>query len=154
MKSIRTKKLTSLQKYEVLNLWNNEYPEKLFHGSISDFETWLESLENPSYILLIDNNRSIKGWYVDFDRDNEKWFVIILDSKIQGKGLGRIILNLAKENKPVLNGWVIDHDKDRKKNGAVYKSPLQFYLKNNFQIISGERFELGKISAVKITWKK
>ncbi|MCB0473527.1 MAG: hypothetical protein KDC56_10755, partial [Flavobacteriaceae bacterium] len=59
-----------------------------------------------------------------------------------------------KEKETELNGWVIDHDNDYKINGELYKSPLNFYLKNGFQKSSDRRLELEKISAVKIKWKK
>ena len=89
----------------------------------------------------------------DFVRDNQKWFAIILDSKIQGKGIGTKILNLAKEKENELNGWVIDHDSDKRRNGKSYKSPLNFYLRNGFEKLSKTRLESDKISAVKIRWK-
>lgn len=102
---------------------------------------------------MVENN-SIGGWYFDFVREQEKWFAIILDSSLQGKGFGTKLLNMAKEKEPELNGWVIDRDTDRKRNGDLYRSPLPFYLKNGFEKISDTRLELEKISAVKITWRK
>ncbi|MBR9854845.1 MAG: hypothetical protein GYB37_09760 [Algicola sp.] len=72
-------------------------------------KNYLENLIEQSHILIKNENQSIKGWYCGFIRENEKWFVIILDSKFHGKGLGTKILNLAKENKSELNGWVIDN---------------------------------------------
>lgn len=51
-------------------------------------------------------------------------------------------------------GWAIDHNLDNKVNGETYKSPLEFYVKNNFEILSKEQLELDTISAVKIQWKK
>jgi len=103
------------------------------------------------HILLLDDTK-IKGWYFNFIRENEKWFGMILDSDIQGKGFGTKVLNLAKEKESVLNGWVIDHNNDKKQNGEFYKSPLGFYQKNGFEVISNIRLELDKISAVKIKW--
>lgn len=64
------------------------------------------------------------------------------------------MLNLAKTKELVLNAWVIDHDTDRKKTGEVYKSPLNFYLKQGFKKLPDQRLELDKISAVKIKWVK
>ena len=146
--------LSKKEKEEILNLWNDEYPEKLNYQTLSEFENYLENLTEQSHILMKNENQSIKGWYFDFIRENEKWFAIILDSKFHGKGLGTKILNLAKENESELNGWVIDNHNDRKKNGELYKSPLSFYLKNGFEKLDKERLELEKISAVKIKWKK
>ncbi|PKA82039.1 hypothetical protein ATE92_0164 [Ulvibacter sp. MAR_2010_11] len=154
MEFINTKALTKSQKEEIHNLWNNEYPEKLNHANLSAFEKYLESLSNQSHILLIDDNKMIKGWYFHFLRENEKWFAIILDSEIQGKGFGSKILNLAKETETELNGWVIDKSSDKKRNGELYKSPLHFYLKNEFELLPEIRLELEILSAVKIKWVK
>ncbi|NIK92853.1 GNAT family N-acetyltransferase [Mangrovimonas sp. CR14] len=154
MKFFRRSILSESEKLEIFELWNNEYPEKLSYQSKEEFDKYLENLREQSHLLIIDANQKIKGWYFDFKRDNEKWFAIILDSNIQGNGLGTKILELAKQKENELNGWVIDHNRDKKKNGKVYNSPLNFYLKNGFEKLAANRLELDKISAVKIKWKK
>ena len=131
MEYIRTTNLTSQYKKDILNLWNSEYPEKLNYQSLSDFENYLNKLTEPSHILLLIDGK-VKGWYVDFIREHSKWFVILLDSNIQGKGYGSKMLNLGKEGTNELNGWIIDHNNDLKNNGKNYISPLGFYLKNGF----------------------
>jgi GNAT superfamily N-acetyltransferase len=146
--------LSKNDKKEILNLWNDEYPEKLNYQTLSEFEKYLENLTEQSHILMKSENQSIKGWYFDFVRENEKWFAIILDSNFHGKGFGTKLLSLGKEKKSELNGWVIDKQDDKRKNGELYKSPLNFYLKNRFEKFDNERLELEKISAVKIKWKK
>lgn len=103
---------------------------------------------------MIDESQNIRGWCFDFIRENEKWFVIVVDSKLHGIGLGTKLLNAAKEKEVELNGWVVDHNRDRKKNGDFYRSPLDFYLKNGFEKLSESRLVLDKISAVNIKWKK
>ena len=94
------------------------------------------------------------GWYCDFDRDHQRWFVMILSSKIQKKGWGSRLLAKAQASARDLHGWTIDHDKDRKQNGEVYFSPLAFYVRNGFTIVPQLRFETPQLSAVKILWKK
>ena len=96
----------------------------------------------------------ILGWAFKFERENQKWFAIILSEIIKQKGLGRKMLNELKKEEQVLNGWVIDHNKDKKKNGEQYVSPLKFYEKCDFEILVDQRLELDKISAVKIKWTK
>ncbi len=152
MEFIKTLKLSDSQKREIFELWNSEYPKKLNFSILTDFQEFLENLKNPSYILMLDQNQNIKGWYVDFIRENEKWFVLILDSNFQGKGFGSKLLTMAKEKKIGLNGWVIDHDNELKSNGEIYRSPLRFYLKNGFKPHQDTRLELKKISALKISW--
>ena len=58
-----------------------------------------------------------------------------------------------KENEEMLCGWVIDHHDDRKINGELYLSPLNFYLKQGFDILKEQRLELPTSSAVKISWR-
>ena len=146
--------LTRNQKKEVLHLRNTEYPEKLNYENPSDFEKYLVSLTDQSHIILVDEHQKIKGWYFDFNREDKKWFAIIIDTTLHGKGYGTKLLNLAKEKEPELNGWVVDHNKDIKKNGQYYSSPLDFYLKNGFSKMDNNRLELEKISAIKIKWTK
>lgn len=152
MELIKSSKLSESEKAQVLDLWNAEYPEQLTYSTIEEFENYVADLAEQSHILLKDENNTIKGWYFDFIRENEKWFVLILDAEVQGKGIGGQILDLAKQNTTCLNGWVIDHNLDKKKNGEIYFSPLSFYLKNGFIEIPSERLKSDKISAVKIRW--
>ncbi len=139
---------------QLMKLWNREYPQKLIYQLLSDFESYLESLSEQSHILIKDDNQQIKGWYFEFIREHEKWFGLILDAGIQGKGFGSQLLNEGKSQNMELNGWLIDHNNYLKKNGENYYSPLDFYLKNGFSMIPNQRLKLDKISVVKITWKK
>ena len=151
-KIIKTTELNEQAKQKVLDLWNNEYPEKLSYYSLIEFDLYLQNLNNLKHYLLTGNIDIILGWALTFDRDNEKWFAIILSEKVQGKGLGRKMLDELKQEEPILNGWVIDHNNDKKKNGLTYISPLTFYEKSGFEILTDNRLELDKISAVKIKW--
>lgn len=138
----------------MLELWNNEYPEKLSYNTLIEFDYYLQSLNSPKHFLLTNSKDLILGWAITFNRDNEKWFAIILSETIKGKGLGKKILDNLKQLEVILNGWVIDHNNDKKKNGQPYFSPLKFYEKCGFEIQPNNRLELDKISAVKIKWIK
>lgn len=151
---INTLTLDLLQKQILLDLWNIEYPEKLKHKSLAEFELYLNDLQQLSHFLLLDDLTNILGWAFSFERNSEFWFAIILNKDKQKKGYGTQLLNRLKQQHPILNGWVIDHDKDLKSDGKPYLSPLNFYKKNNFAVISSVRLETDKISAVKIRWKK
>ena len=148
-----TKSLSIKQKEEIIQLWNNEYPKKINHANAKAFDDYLSNLTDQSHILLIDNDQ-IKAWFTDFIREDERWFGMILDSQLQGKGVGTELLNRAKEMRSELNGWVIDHNNDLKLNGENYKSPVEFYKKNGFEIESEVRLEMVSLSAVKMKWKK
>jgi hypothetical protein len=154
MKIIKQSELKESQKIQILELWNNEYPEKLTFNSIEDFENYLNKLSKQNHYLLLDEKDEINGWATTFARENEKWFAIIISEKLHGKGIGTKILNELKNNENSLNGWVIDHHSDKKNNGNIYTSPLGFYIKNEFKVINEIRLELEIMSAVKIKWTK
>lgn len=155
MKYTFHKTLNNLQKQAVLKLWNQVYPVELGHKSLEEFETkFFKTINKEWHILLLDNKNNIKGWLVVFNRENERWFAILLNQAIHGNGYGSKLLDLAKENEQKLNGWVIDHNKAVKSDGTFYMSPIAFYLKNDFKILSDIRLELDIISAVKINWQK
>ncbi|NER12033.1 GNAT family N-acetyltransferase [Leptobacterium flavescens] len=154
MRFVNTRELNFPQKIAIRELWNKEYPVKLRLETFNDLENYLSELEDPHHILLIDADKELKGWYVDFSREDERWFAMILNSELQGKGLGSKLLKMAMDRETELNGWVIDHEKDLKQNGKPYRSPIAFYLKNGFEILPDNRLELDKISAVRIRFRK
>ena len=134
MELIATNSLNKKQKREIILLWNNEYPANLRHQNLESFEKYLSPLESQEHIIIVDNSKTIKGWYLDFERKNEKWFAMVLDSKLKRKGLGTQLLNKGKEKNSELNGWVIDHNKELKQNKEYYISAIEFYLKNDFRV--------------------
>lgn len=140
------------EKQAVFKLWNQEYPKRLNYLKIEEFENYLAGLENPHHILVKDEHKDILGWFVDFKRENEIWFAMILDASIHGKGIGSNLLEKAKKKNAILNGWVIDSSEYLKKDDFIYRSPLEFYLKNDFKILKETRLESPRISAVKIKW--
>jgi len=154
MQIIKLTQLNETQKEQIFDLWNTEYPEKLVYHSMADFESYLSRLTEQNHYVLSDTNDKIKGWAITFIRENEKWFAIIISGKLHGKGIGTEMLNELKKKESILNGWVIDHNSDKKYNGDRYRSPLEFYIKNGFEVISETRLELEVMSAVKIKWTK
>lgn len=153
MKILQTTSLTLDQKQSLFELWNSEYPEKIGYNELSEFENYLDGLSNKEHYLLVDDQNQILGWAFTFFREEEDWFGIIINSGIQGKGFGVLLLDELKKNKLILNGWVIDHQNDLKQNNEPYLSPLGFYTKNGFLVHQNNRIENDKISAVKIRWE-
>jgi GNAT superfamily N-acetyltransferase len=143
--------LTKADLIAVMNLWNNEYPASLSYTKTADFEDYTKTLLFPNHTLIKSDNHLV-GWATKFDRETERWFVIILSKIVQGKGLGSKVMNKLKRNEQRLNGWVIDHDLGIKIDGAPYRSPLGFYLKNGFIPAFDQRLEFPNLSAVKVTW--
>jgi GNAT superfamily N-acetyltransferase len=154
MTIIETKNPGHEQRDLIRHLWNREYPAQIQYASGEAFDGYLDSLQEPCHWLAVDKDNNLAGWGFSFVREGEKWFAIIVDIKIQRRGLGTRLLRLLKENEAVLNGWVTDHDRYRKANGAPYPPPLQFYIKNGFIVIPEARIETEQLSAVKIRWTK
>lgn len=80
----------------LMNLWNHEYPTSLSYDKTADFENYIKTLLLPEHILIKNKNHLI-GWAAKFDRENDRWFVIILSKIVQGKGLGSELMNRLKK---------------------------------------------------------
>ena len=121
-------------------------------GEISEFDDYLNKRGSQKHFLLLDSSDEIVGWALIFDRENARWFAIIVDGKIQGQGFGVKLIDALKAAENQLFGWVIDHNDSKKSNGEQYRSPLGFYKKIGFRVIENERIEKEGISGVKIEW--
>jgi GNAT superfamily N-acetyltransferase len=146
--------LTLQHRQAIYELWNKEYPTNLRYNDISELDAYLNNLTEARHYFLTYKYGEVLGWAFTFVRDGEKWFAIIVDSAVQGKGYGGMMLDRIKERKTKLNGWVIDHDRYVKEDGSPYKAPLAFYLKNGFVTIPDVRLEIEKLSAIKIEWRR
>lgn len=154
MRFFKTTKLTLRQKQELLQLWNNEYPQTLQYNNLSEFDEYLNKLKDPRHILLLDEHDNIKGWYSDFIRDNDKWFLAILNTESQGQKFGTEFIKMGKEMNEELNGWIINSNQYLKKNGQFYKSPIDFYRKQGFEILEDITLKTEQLNAIKIKWSK
>lgn len=152
MKIIEQTELTEDQKSRVVELWNAEYPVDLKHSEVSEFDKYLNERPNKKHFLLIDSSNKIVGWACAFDRENARWFAIIIDGKMHGQGLGVKLIDALKTAENRFFGWVIDHADSKKSNGESYRSPLGFYKKLGFKVHENERIEKEGISGVKIEW--
>lgn len=81
------KELTLSQKEAVLYIWNEEYGEKLMK-TMEAFEEYLSKLGNVQHFMMYDKADVLVGWAITFDREGERWFAIIMDGSVQGKGYG------------------------------------------------------------------
>ncbi|MEO8254232.1 MAG: GNAT family N-acetyltransferase [Flavobacterium sp.] len=152
MNSIEKDNLSIKEKVSLLQLWNDEYPARLNYKNTEDFDLYLSGLTNTKHYLLFDDSDEIMGWAYTFIRDNENWFAILLNHQIQGKGIGSHLINELKKNNTSLNGWVTDLETEIKQNQKYYRSPMEFYIKNGFKILTEIRIENDRISGVKINW--
>lgn len=128
MEFIHTSHLNAEECIALKELWNTEYPSCIQHKTITDFNAYLNTLQNVHH-TLVKVNGEVLGWYADFIRDNERWFLMLLNTKIQGKGIGKSLIKTASKNHKILNGWVVTDNNYPKHDGTLYKSPLGFYKK-------------------------
>ena len=154
MNIVQTSILTLEQKQSLFELWNSEYPERICYKDLQEFEKYLADLSNLKHYLLIDNLKQLMGWAFTFQSEDEDWFGIIIDSKIQGKVFGMFLIDELKKDNLVLNGWVTDHQNYFKRNKKQYLSPLAFHTKCGFVVNENIRLENEKLSAVKIRWER
>ena len=153
MKISQTKQLSDQHKSGIYDIWNTEYPDHISYTTIADLETYLAGLKESYHFIIVNDYGGLMGWLVTFTREKERWFAMILHQELQGKGYGSRLLNAAKEREKALNGWVTDHDRDKKADGKPYRSPVDFYLKNGFEVLNDTRLEKGQLSTVKIRWE-
>ncbi|MBX3163363.1 MAG: GNAT family N-acetyltransferase [Bacteroidetes bacterium] len=146
---VHAKSLSPKQAKQINDLWNEEYPLNLK----DKFHLLLQGTEKYNHYVIEDTNNNVIAWATDFERENATWFSIIVSSEYKGKGLGKLLIEKLKSENTEFYGWVIDHNKNLKSNGEHYKTPMPFYLKQGFEILSDVRMETDIISAVKIKWK-
>lgn len=155
MQYIHTNSLNNDQKEQIRNLWNQEYPVNISFEAIEDFENYLSKLEHQNHIIVENEKKMIIAWYADFIRQEERYFVIIVSSQIQGKGYGKSLIEKAKLDNLELNGWVVEENvKYLKTNGEVYHSPIEFYRRMDFQIFPKITWQGNILKTIKITWNK
>lgn len=142
--------LSKQQQNQIHELWNEEYPLNLKDR----FSILLSDTQDHRHYLIENELGEIIAWAVDFLSQEERRFSIIVSSKHKGSGLGAKLIDKLKEENDVFFGWVIDHNRDLKSNGEHYQTPMPFYLKHGFEILSEQRLETEIISAVKIKWER
>ena len=146
------KSLSNDELNQVLDLWNNSYPIGICYEDLAQLESFFAPLGNKRH-YLIKNQSVIEAWIVTFDREDARWFSIIVSPSNKKKGLGKFLLKHVIDKEPKLNGWVSDHNNDVKRDGTPYESPLGFYLKLGFNVDNKMRYEKPGISCVRIFYK-
>ena len=125
----------------------------MYYETSEEFDNYLSELEDPKHIFLLDDEK-IMGWYIDFERDNERWFAMIIHHSIQGMGYGAVLLHRGQKANKILNGWVIESSEYKLVNGHIYQSPLAFYVKYGFEHFPEITLETKGLKMTKIRWKK
>lgn len=146
----RSTQLNDQQKAQIHRLWNEEYPINL-NGR---FSILLNETNNHRHFHIQNKENEIIAWSVLFENDGQERFSIIVSSKSKGLGYGKLLLDEMKKAVPEFNGWVIDHENDLLISGEKYRSPIDFYIKNGFEVLHEERLETPIISCVKVKWSR
>ena len=133
-------------------MWNAEYPAQLSYENVAALEAYLAPLTDARHYFAVTGSNDVAGWAFVFTREQARWFAIIVRSDMQGRGIGKALLDALKNDEPELNGWVTDHNRYTLVNGAQYRSPLWFYERAGFSIVPACRLETEKLSAVAIKW--
>ncbi len=141
----QTKNLSPTQREQINALWNLEYPVNL----MDRFPLLLNDCEDHNHYIIADNGNII-AWAVDFLKDQQVRFSIIVSEAYKGLGLGKQLIETLWKSNGEFYGWVIDHNNDVKSNGEKYLSPLKFYLKLGAVVLNEERLNTAMIQAVKI----
>lgn len=149
MEIIKTKLLSESQFQQINQLWNEEYPLQLKDR----FEILLHGIDDYHHYLIEDEQKNVIAWAVDFKKDAETRFSIIVHKDYQGKGLGKSLLKRLQRDLGEFYGWVIDHNNDKKENGEYYQSPLMFYVRNGFEVLYDMQIDSEILKAVKIRRK-
>ncbi len=134
-------------------LWNSVYPATLGYKNKGQLQNYLDKLVHTTHYIVCSEEELI-GWMPVFDRMGERWFALLIQEYVQGKGIGLSLLNFARQQEAELNGWVVDRENMVRLNGLPYRSPLAFYERQGFEVHPGERLETSHLSSVKISWKR
>lgn len=139
-----------MQKARIRHLWNTAYPRQLLLETPAALDRYLEKLERQQHFFLAEEGL-IAGWLLLFRRDGLTWFALIVASERQGRGYGRLLLREACKQASELHGWVVDHGLYTRADGHPYRPPLDFYLREGFQLLDDRLNE--PIRARHIFWQ-
>lgn len=143
--------LSEKEKTDILLLWNTTYPASIALENVVAFTQYLSVLLDQHHTLIKNQTNCVVAWYVDFIRNEERNFVIILSPEYQGKGIGSHLINKAKFTNNEIVGWIVTSS-PLKLDGTPYKNTKAFYLKNGFQIHHDQKHKTDKLETVKISW--
>jgi GNAT superfamily N-acetyltransferase len=149
MNIISSKIISEQQSEQINTLWNAEYPTKLKDR----FPILLEGTNWHNHYIIEDAHQHVIAWAVDFEKEQQVRFSIIVSSNHKGKGLGSRLIEELKAKNQEFYGWVIDHNDDVKADGEQYITPMPFYIKHGFEILHDKTIDNEMIKAVLIKWQ-
>lgn len=146
--------LNTSQKEQLCDLWNREYPVNIRHQRLAGFEAYLAGLQDPCHRLLLAEDGSVCAWLVDFQREGNRWFAMLVAGEYQGMGLGTSLLRKAMEAQNQLQGWVVAGTDYLRQDGSPYHPPLGFYRKMGFSIHHDQVLETDTLETIMVRWAR
>jgi len=147
----KTSKLSASEKMDIFHIWNTVYPAQITHNTIADLDKYLATIGNTTHTLAKINERTV-GWLSTFDRNNDRWFAIIVDPGHQRRSIGTRLMHELQTTEQKVYGWIVLEDNYIKRDGSVYLSPKEFYKKFDF-VITDEFFASDALTTTKIYWQ-
>lgn len=145
------KHLSDADREAILHLWNTHYPRELCYTDAAELAEYLAGLHHSRHVLVEDTEQNLLGWLCTFERDSSEWFVIILDDKVQRKGLGSRLMEDIQASYASLRGWMLESNDLVRRDGSPYASPARFYSKLGFEL-ADEVLEAKGLTFSKILW--
>ncbi|MCB0760187.1 MAG: GNAT family N-acetyltransferase [Flavobacteriales bacterium] len=132
MKIRETYFLNNVDRSAIRELWNSEYPQIMAHDTDESLGAYLTKLDDAHHVLMEFNNQLV-GWMCDFERNTERWFVIIIDRSVQHQGWGSHLLEYL-DSEQMHYGWILSSEGQLRADGTPYPRTEAFYTKNGFTI--------------------
>ena len=154
MNIIQKNILNQYDKAFVYACWNEVYPERFCFNEYIQFELYISQLQSQRHFMLLNDFQNPIGWLCTFEREEQTWFVMLIDNRYKNKQGVSQLLKAAKSVYEELIGWMIVDDEAICKNNIPYQSPVEFYKKNLFQSVPNTREVIRGIYLEKMRWHK
>jgi GNAT superfamily N-acetyltransferase len=148
-----SKTISNSDQSKIYHIWNVVYPTQVAFIKKNDFEAYLEKAGYKTHYIIRGNNYSVSGWLMTFNRDDERYFVLLVNENMQGNGIGTALINEMKKIENKIAGWIVESDSYFKSDGSLYHSPMSFYKNLGFTM-TNEINNKNDFSTTKIIWKR
>ncbi len=145
--------LTRHQIERLFEIWNAVYPVEFQYGTIDELIIYLPKMTKPRHYVAYDQNDRMVGWLVTLERNDTRWFIVLVDKTHQKVGLGSALLNNAKLEGCDLSGWVVLNETYKTQDGSPYQSPAAFYAKAGFEVDRSDSVTARGLTSYRVHWR-
>ncbi len=140
-----------IHQYIKINL--SEYPKFTREIKFLKFKNFLNQNEERKIIIATSDEKLIGWLMVSFaDKLGIYHFNMLVHRDFQRTGIGSKLLLNAKEHFNELYGVVVPVNRYKRRDGTQYRSPLEFYLRNGFQLTGKKFIGYKDVTMVEIKW--